>query len=433
MRRGLTLGLIIALFLVVGLGLVAFLGWNMGPTALVVGIVGAVLPVPVLVFCFLWLDRYEPAPIRHLAFCFGWGAIIATSVALAVNTGSAFLFDRFHLPDALVAVLVAPIVEETGKATGPLLLAWRRRRSVSGMIDGIVFCGLSATGFAMVENVLYLGGHGYRAGAEDGGVMAGAAQVVGLFFVRIVMSGFAHPLFTSMTGVGIGIASRSAERRVRWLAPIGGLLVAMMLHGSWNFMSVYTAKTARLEVLLYGYVGGMVPIFFGMVGFALWLRSSEGRVTERVLPLYVRSGWFSPPEVAALGTLGRRMSARQWARKIAGEPGLKAMRAYQFEATKLALLRDGIRRGLGVAPNEVAATMAEERRLLLTIDAYRRVFAGRDRAMPPALWDGTCYQVTFPDGRVIRLPQGEQPVMPVPVRLVAAGTPFQQPMPYPYR
>ena len=39
-----------------------------------------------------------------------------------------------------------------------------------------------------------------------------------------------------MTGVGLGIAARTADRRVRVLAPIAGLLLAMMLHGTWNLM-----------------------------------------------------------------------------------------------------------------------------------------------------------------------------------------------------
>src|SRR5947209_10672528 len=31
--------------------------------ALLIGLAAAILPVPVLVSCFLWLDRYEPEPV----------------------------------------------------------------------------------------------------------------------------------------------------------------------------------------------------------------------------------------------------------------------------------------------------------------------------------------------------------------------------------
>jgi hypothetical protein len=95
------------------------------------------------------------------------------------------------------------------------------------------------------------------------------------------------------------------------------------------------------------------------------------------------------------------------------------MGAYQFDLTRLSLLRDGMWRGLGVGPNEINATLDEERRLLESISAYRRVFIGRDPAAPQALWDGHQYQVAFPDGVVRAVPAPEQPVVPVPVRLGA--------------
>lgn len=428
-RRGALLGGVIALIAICGLGVLTYVGWEIGPLALTIGIVAAILPVPLLVFCFLWLDRYEPEPVKYLAFCFGWGACVATAIALVVNTATSRLFAHVGLPDGVVAVLVAPFIEETMKALGPILLFAVRRRTFSGMIDAIVYCGLSATGFAMVENILYLGGHGYAENAGKYGPLAGATAVVAVFIARIPLSGFAHPLFTSMTGIGLGVASRAADRRVRWLAPLAGLLVAMMLHGTWNLMSTLAAQSQQMLIMLYGYFAVMMPIFFGMVGFALWLRGAEGRLTEREVGEYVRAGWFTPPEAAALSTLGRRLAARRWARRVAGDAGARAMRAYQFEATRLALLRDGMRRGVGLAPDEVAETLAEERRLLAAIDAYRRVFTGRDPYAPRAVWDGERYHVNFPDGTVRALDAPEQPVVPVPVVLVPAGSPPGPPMP----
>src|SRR5689334_20899666 len=176
-RRGATLGGIIALIALCGLGVLTYVGWRIGPLALTVGTVAAILPVPLLVFCFLWLDRYEPEPVKYLAFCFGWGACVATAVALLVNTLASKLFAAWGLPASLVAVLIAPFIEEVMKALGPILLFVTRRRTFSGLIDAIVYCGLSATGFAMVENILYLGGYGYAANAEKGGPLAGAGAV----------------------------------------------------------------------------------------------------------------------------------------------------------------------------------------------------------------------------------------------------------------
>jgi protease PrsW len=408
------------------IGLLLFLGFNIGVQALVIGLVAAILPVPVLVSCYLWLDRYGPEPARYLALTFFWGAFVATGAALAVNTFASYLFDRLGWSENIVAVGVAPVIEETMKALGPaLLLLVFRRREVSGITDGLVYCGLSAVGFAMVENILYLGGHGYATGVERYGPASGAQSLFVIFIGRILLTGFAHPLFTSMTGIGLGIALRSPRRSVRILAPVGGLLLAMMLHGTWNLMPTLTAITGEGLFFLYGFVGLMVPVFLGMIGLAVWVRAREGRLTERKLPLYARYGWFSPPEVAALGTLARRHAARRWARRVAGESGLKAMRHYQSAATRLAVLRDGLDRGLHREPADLARVAAEERTLLDTIARSRSAFVGRDPVSPHALWDGNQYHLTFPDGTRRSIAPPAEPVVPIPV-------PAPPPMPPPY-
>ncbi|HEU4424371.1 MAG TPA: PrsW family intramembrane metalloprotease, partial [Pilimelia sp.] len=351
-KRVLLLAGVIGFIALCAIAMIGFLGYSIGLDALLVGIAAAILPVPILVACFLWLDRYEPEPVKYLIFAFCWGAFVSTLASLFVNSGASWLFERQDVPESLVAVIVAPVVEESTKALGPILLLWLRRREFSGITDGIVYCGLSATGFAMVENILYLGGYGYASNADQYGPATGAQAVIALFIGRILLTGFAHPLFTSMTGIGLGVAARAADRRVRWLAPMAGLLFAMMLHGAWNLMATLTTETEQPLVFVYGYFAVMVPIFLAMVGVAIWLRAWEGRLTERILPHYVRAGWLSPPEVASLGSLTRRHAARVWARRVAGDHGLKAMRGYQFAATQLALLRDGMQRGLDTKPAE---------------------------------------------------------------------------------
>jgi RsiW-degrading membrane proteinase PrsW (M82 family) len=421
-RRWLPMAGIISFLMLVAIGLLLFLGVRMGPAALAIGLTAAILPVPLLVASFLWLDRYEPEPIRYLAFCFAWGAAVATSVALTINTLAANLFDRWGLSESLVAVLVAPFIEESMKALGPILLLWRRRPEWSGITDGIVYVGLSALGFAMVENVLYLGGHGYQAGVEQYGQASGLMNLFAVFIVRILFTGFAHPLFTSMTGIGLGLSSRSADRRVRWLAPIAGLLAAMILHGTFNLLPTLTVSLEQPFILLYGYLGFMVPLFFAVVGFAIALRSWEGRLTERILPYYVRTGWFAPPEVAALGSLGRRHSARQWAKRVSGDAGQRAMRGFQTASTQLALLRDGMQRGLTQRPQDLTRAQLDEQRLLSEITGYRTLFNGRDPQAPQAFWNGEDYQIAFPDGVTRTVAAPDEPVVPVPVNF--APQPF---------
>jgi RsiW-degrading membrane proteinase PrsW (M82 family) len=419
------LGLLIAFCALATIGIVLYFGSRFGPLALGVGIAGAILPVPVLIGCFLWLDRYQPSPAWLVVVCFLWGAGVATSIALVVNT-----FAAKHIKLDVVASVTAPATEETLKALLPLLLFAFYRRAFTGIIDGVVYCGLSATGFAMVENILYFGGNSFAA-ASDQGYAAGAFAASLTFVVRVLLSGFAHPLFTSMTGIGIGIAARSSSRVRRVIFPFLGLLVAMTLHGSWNLMAVLSQS--QRYFILYGYFSVFVPLFFGMVGLILWVRSWEGRLAERILPAYAMAGWFSPPEIVALGTLGRRLSARRWSQRVAGTTGQTAMKAYQVAATRLALLRDGLNRRLYTKPKDLERALAEERELLQTIDTQRRQFVGRDPLTPWAWWTGASYQIRFPDGVVRSVAPPPTPVLPLPYTPVYAapsGYPYSGP-PYP--
>ena len=100
------------------------------------------------------------------------------------------------------------------------------------------------------------------------------------------------------------------------------------------------------------------------------------------------------------------------------------MKAFQFDATRLALLRDRVRRGVGIGTaGQVTETLQEERQLLDALMAYRQVFIGRDPMTPRAVWDGMRYHVTFPDGVVRAVNAPVSPVIPVPVVLAPAPPP----------
>jgi len=152
-----------------------------------------------------------------------------------------------------------------------------------------------------------------------------------------------------------------------------------------------------------------------MVALAMWLRSSEGRVIQSALVRYVRAGWLSPPEVASLATVGRRRSARAWARRVAGPAGGDAMRGFQLAATRLALLRDRAERRAVAGSDTWSADLADEGNLLSLMSAYRSGYASADPMAPQAFWDGSRYHVRFPDGVTRAVDAPVEPVVPIPV------------------
>ena len=347
-----------------GLVIYGILGTTLGPAGFLLAAGAAVLPVPILVGCFMWLDRYEPEPWQYLAFAFAWGACVATAAALIINSTGEALITGVGGSTSVTAIFVAPPTEEFFKAL-PLFillgLTFAGRRQINGIVDGIVYAGMSAVGFAFTENILYFGSQYVEVSSKTGS-QSGLEALFYIFVLRGVFSPFTHPLFTCMTGIGVGIAARSRNWAVRILAPLGGLLIAISLHATWNAL----ASSGDPRIIFTGYGLFMVPVFIAMVVIAIVIRSREARVVGKVLPAYAATGWFTPQEITSLGTMAGRRAGRKWAGQLAGSLGAKAMADYQFAATKLALLRDGLIRGIagkdyGDQERELLGTLAARR------------------------------------------------------------------------
>ncbi len=354
--RVLVVLLLLVLLAACGLLTLVVIGSQTGLTGLVTGFVVATVPVLIVVPALLWLDRFEAEPTSLLLLTFAWGALVATFVALVVNSYSLVLLQDAGEDMSAAAVLVAPWVEETAKGSAILLVLLVRRREFDGVVDGIVYGGLAGAGFAFTENVLYLG----RALQESG--TAGLAVT---FVLRCLVGPFAHPLFTMCTGVGIGIAVTTRRRPVRFVAPLLGWLCAVALHALWNLSSV-----AGFRGFVTVYVLVQLPIFVAAVTFAVWARRRESRLIGRHLEAYASTGWFTPAEVRMLTSIGERRQARSWAAGMAGPSGRRAMRAFQATATELAFLRD--RASRGTAPADVREI---ERDLLREVATDRYGFA----------------------------------------------------------
>lgn len=344
-RRLVRAGAVVALLALSGLVILALVREQTGTQGLFVGLGLATLPVPLLVAAFRWLERVEPRPWRNLLFSFAWGACAAALIAIVANgfatrwiaTTAADPTDA----DTLGAMVIAPVVEESAKAVSLLLVFLFRRRDFSGVVDGVVVAGVTATGFAFTENVLYLGtAFGSDQISGDQGLQS---LVLATFFVRVVMSPFAHPLFTVLTGIGFGLAAACAPRRRvrRALLPLAGLLLAMGLHAAWNGSSTFGDYGF---LVVYG--AFMAPVFGLVVWLAVWTRQRELRTVRCELAQYALAGWLPPYEPLVLGSLHARRLAREYARHVGGGKAVaRVVREYAESATALALLRHGARRG----------------------------------------------------------------------------------------
>ncbi len=256
-------------------------------TGIILAIVASVIAfVPALIYVLplLWLDRYDPEPMWLLALAFAWGALVAVLISFVINTGIDWGVSETlggpegaYLGNIVGAVISAPVVEEGSKGAGLLILLIFFRRYFDDVLDGIVFAGVIALGFATVENVLYYG----RAIG-----MGGLGGLIVLFFLRGILSPFAHVTFTSMTGIGCGISRESHNTIIKILMPVLGYICAVTLHAFWNGM----AMLLGFEGFLLGYFLLEIPFFIIFVVFCGLIMWRQNRILKEMLAIDVARG-----------------------------------------------------------------------------------------------------------------------------------------------
>jgi protease PrsW len=349
----LTVAAVAILFALGALGMLLLIDDQSGVVATGLGLVLSLVVLGVVVPVFLWLDRFEREPTGMLVFALLWGACVATFSAAVLNNVGSVLIDPMLATHPSAATWVAPVVEESMKGLGPLLLFLFRRREVDGVVDGMVYAGLSAAGFAAVEDVVYLAS-GYAHSGEHG--------LLSTFLVRVVMSPFAHPMFTVCTGIGIGIAATTQHWQVRWSAPFVGWCCAVTLHGVWNVGALLSQHGWLAFYLLL-----QLPLFVAFVTLIVLVRKHEATLISRELGEYVDAGRLSPPEVVMLSSIKERRYAMAWAGHHGGVEAQGEMRELQDAASELALVRARIDRG------DRSAAVVEAEQHLLEIVAQLRV------------------------------------------------------------
>jgi protease PrsW len=201
-------------------GLAFYLGTSNPVIAVIAGSLMAVLPVPLYVFGVYLLDRKEPEPKILLFLTFVWGATIAILISLVINTA---VMNFLGLTAS--SIISAPITEEISKGAAIFLLFFLRRKNLDSILDGIVYGAMVGLGFAMTENIFY-----YVRSLSASGITGGLS----IFWTRGVMTPYAHPLFTMMTGIGFAISANTDNDWLRKKAPVFGIITAIVLHAVWN-------------------------------------------------------------------------------------------------------------------------------------------------------------------------------------------------------
>lgn len=313
--------------------------------------------LPVFLAIYL-LDLYEREPMSLVLGAIVWGGVAATVLAGIANEGWGLLIARVGGPAFAAewtAALAAPVVEETLKASGVVLIYLIAREEMDDVMDGFVYGAMVGLGFALVEDVFYFIG---IFGGTPGGVLAG-------FYVRVVSGGlYGHVLYTGLTGMGIAyFVSRRGEVSLgRRVAIATGLFViAVAAHFLWNspvldFFPTHVHDAGDwLRIPFAAAVKGLPLLIFVIVMVRL-ARRRERRWLESALRSEVDSPALSEAELRVLLDPAARRRSRREMRARAGEGAERLLRRLQKEQVNLAMVR-------ARASSEEAPELAHQRAL----------------------------------------------------------------------
>lgn len=290
---------------------------------ILISIVAGIVPMVLYAVALYWLDRYEKEPLLLIGAAFLWGFVPAAIFSLITQLvlGVPFLLmdESGVLANFVGAVFLAPVTEELFKGLAVLLIFLLWKNEFDGVFDGILYGGLVGFGFAAIENILYFSSYG-----------------IDLIFLRAFVFGLNHAFFTSLIGIGFGVARHSRSGLVRFAAPLIGLAGAMFVHFLHNATVSFVADVPALCLLtLLSDYGGTLFVF---VVILLAMRRERDWI-RRQLPQEVAHGTLSQEQAAILGRPLQRVQHSLAALFSRGPAGWLRVTRFQQLATELAYKR----------------------------------------------------------------------------------------------
>jgi RsiW-degrading membrane proteinase PrsW (M82 family) len=188
-----------------------------------------------------WIDRFEKEPKILIGVVFLWGALVAIFGSLIIevifDAGIETFSPSEFISDIIGGSISAPFAEEIMKSSAVFLIFLLFRKEFDSILDGVIYASITALGFAATENTLYVFGNYSECGWNG---------LFGLFFIRVILCAWGHPLFTAFTGIGLAIARNNRNPAIKVFAPLTGLSLGMLLHGLANGMLVVMKDISAL-------------------------------------------------------------------------------------------------------------------------------------------------------------------------------------------
>lgn len=290
---------------------------------------------------FLLLDRFRPQRPLVWLLTFLWGACASTWFSLHVNTWAAEMMNtEGAAPDtgSRAAIFAAPFVEEVSKATVLFLLVILWRARIVSRLSIVVLAGLSAIGFAFVENIIYYA-RVYVYAMNTITVKQPHEEIMELVMLRGFYTSYAHPLFTMMTAFGLAVGLGARSKLVRVIAPLAGFCLAAAGHMLWNGVASTNSSESAKPAWYYSLALLAILVLLMIVTVV-----AQAQLIRRRLGDFRRVGWLTDRDPIVFSGPFKRIKLHL-AGIFRGPKKWLATAKFMRRITELAYIREGMTRG----------------------------------------------------------------------------------------
>ncbi len=201
-------------------------------------ILQAAAPTIALVMFLLFTDRYDKEPKRLLILVFVLGMVVTLPTLIAEIVGQMFnVFDGLA-GKLFEAFVIIGLAEEFFKRLVVSKTVFRHP-AFDERLDGIIYCGIAALGFATLENFVY--------------ILSYSGTSPHIWITRGLLSVPTHMLLGITMGYYLSMAKFCSDPRRCAGYYRKSLFIPALLHGTFDFLLM--SEIPLLSLLLLPFVG----------------------------------------------------------------------------------------------------------------------------------------------------------------------------------
>ncbi len=221
----------------------------------------AVIPALLWLYYYYRQDKVKPEPKGLLIKIFLLGIVSIIPVFIIevlLDTFYHIFFGQFFLIYIFLrAFVVAAICEEFFKLMIVMKFAYNSPH-FDERVDGIIYCIFASLGFACFENILYVIDTGYT-------------TAIIRSFTAIPL----HAIVSGLMGYYVGMAKFSGDKKLEQKLIIKGFFIAVIMHGSYNFM--------LFAIPVFGIVPALLNIPLIIIGFLILRRKIKDSIEDDLI------------------------------------------------------------------------------------------------------------------------------------------------------